>query len=299
MPRPDLAGLGISYRRIPVLAIGHHVYCDSRLILQVLQERYPLHRIPMSGSDKAIQRLLQDWMNDQIFSHATNCLPFERSPTASNSAFLDDRSEAFGRPFRIEDMIKKRPESYGYIRAMFQTLESFLEDGRDWIIGSAKPSVADIDAVYIAQWIVTNPLMDGVTPEDFISEKLFPRTYAWVHRFKQSVEDAGNGAHVPQALSGKEAFDKITSAPETGLEGDISDTDPLNLKIGQMVEIWPTDWASNHKDRGELAMLAANQVCIRNAQGVLVHFPRWNFRIQAVEADVASTSAPMVDALHN
>jgi len=298
MPRPDLAGLGISYRRIPVLAIGRHVYCDSRLILQVLQERYPLYGISMSGAHKAIQRLLQDWTNDQIFSHATNCLPFERSAIGSNPAFLKDRSEAFSRPFRIEDMVKKRPESYNYIRAMFQTLESFLEDGRDWIVGGVRPSLVDIDAVYIAQWIVVNPMMDGVTPKDFISENLFPKTYAWVYRFKQSV-GAESQAPTPKALSGSEAFEKITSAPETVLRGDISDTDPLNLKIGQMVEVWPTDWASNHKDRGELVMLTENEVCIRNAQAVLVHFPRWNYRVQEMEDGVTSTSVPASETLPN
>ncbi|KAG9641118.1 hypothetical protein KCU64_g12673, partial [Aureobasidium melanogenum] len=297
MPRPDLAALGISYRRIPLLAIGRHVYCDSRLILQVLQERHPLHGVPMSRSDKAIQRLLQDWTNDQIFWHATRCLPFERSAAASSPAFLNDRSEALGRPFRIEDMIKERPESYGYIRAMFQTLESFLEDGRDWIVGSEKLSLADIDAVYIAQWIVTNPLMEGATPEGFISEKLFPKTYAWVYRFKQALRDAESGATVATTLGGKEVFDKITSAPVTILQGDISDTDPLGLKIGQTVSIYPTDWASKHVDHGELVMLAADQVCIQNAQGVLIHFPRWNFRIQAVEEGRSSTNVLVTDAL--
>ncbi|KAI4729028.1 hypothetical protein E4T49_03102 [Aureobasidium sp. EXF-10728] len=297
MPRPDLAALGISYRRIPLLAIDRHVYCDSRLILQVLQERYPLFGVPMSGPDKAVQRLLQDWMNDQIFWHATRCLPFERSAAASSPAFLNDRSEGLGRPFRIEDMMKERPESYGYIRTMFQTLESFFEDGRDWIVGSAKPTLADIDAVYIAQWVVTNPLMEGMTPEQFISEKLFPKTYAWIYRFKQMVKDAESKAPVPRTLSGREAFDHITSASATALQGDISDTDPLGLKIGQTVDIYPTDWASKHVDRGELVMLAANQVCIRNAKGVLVHFPRWNFRIQVVEKGGSSTSVSMADAL--
>ncbi|KAH0272249.1 hypothetical protein KCU91_g6823, partial [Aureobasidium melanogenum] len=280
MPRPDLAALGISYRRIPLLAIGRHVYCDSRLSLQVLQEKYPLHGISMSGSDKAIRRLLQDWLNDQIFWHASRCLPFERSAVASSPAFLDDRSEALGRPFRIEDMIKERPESYAYIRAMFQTLESFLEDGRDWIVGSEQPSLADIDAVYIAQWLVTNPLMEGATPEEFISEKLFPKTYTWVYRFKQALRDAESGATVATVVSGQEALHQIASAPVTALQGDISDTDPLGLRIGQA-----------------LVMLAADQVCIQNARGVLVHFPRWNFRVQAAEEDRSSTSVPITDGL--
>lgn len=251
MPRPDLAALGISYRRIPLLAIGRHVYCDSRLILQVLQEKYPLKNVPLSGSDKAVQRLLQDWNNDQIFWHATRCLPFERSAFASSPAFLADRSEAIGKPFSIEAMAKERPESYSYIRALFQELEEFLEDDRDWILGSDEPSLADIDAVYIAQWIVTNPLMDGMLPE-ILHEKHFPKAWAWVHRFKQAAKDAESKAPMPTTLDGKEVYEKITSAPPTPTHGDISETDPLNLRVGQTIEVYPTDWASNHVDRGEL-----------------------------------------------
>ena len=42
MPRPDLAErLGVTYRRIPVLAIGKDVYCDSSLIASVLERRFP------------------------------------------------------------------------------------------------------------------------------------------------------------------------------------------------------------------------------------------------------------------
>ncbi|KAI5237983.1 hypothetical protein E4T43_07719 [Aureobasidium subglaciale] len=296
MPRPDLAALGISYRRIPVLAVGRHVYCDSRLILQVLQERYPLPNTSLSASQKAVQRLLQDWNHDQIFWHATRCLPYERSALGKNPAFLADRSEAMGRPFRIEDMIKDRLESYNYIRAMFQTLEDLLEDGRDWIVDSAVPSPADVDAVYIAQWIVTNPLMEGAVPEHFLSEKMFPKTYAWIHRFRKALQDAEVKAFVPTALSGEEVLEKITSAPAGAFQDDMSYTDSLRLKIGEMVEVYPTDWASHHRDVGELVMLKANQVCIRNAQGVLVHFPRWNFRIQALEEN-SPAGVPVVDAL--
>ncbi|THW39838.1 hypothetical protein D6D21_07114 [Aureobasidium pullulans] len=296
MPRPDLAALGISYRRIPLLAIGRHVYCDSRLILQVLQEKYPLKNVPLSGSDKAVQRLLQDWNNDQIFWHATRCLPFERSAFASSPAFLADRSEAIGKPFSIEAMAKERPESYSYIRALFQELEEFLEDDRDWILGSDEPSLADIDAVYIAQWIVTNPLMDGMLPE-ILHEKHFPKAWAWVHRFKQAAKDAESKAPMPTTLDGKEVYEKITSAPPTPTHGDISETDPLNLRVGQTIEVYPTDWASNHVDRGELVSLATNEVCIRNAQGVLVHFPRWNFRIQAVNEDTISAESLSKDAI--
>jgi glutathione S-transferase len=42
LPRPDLSDLlGIAYRRIPVLAIGNDVYCDTSLIAAALERRFP------------------------------------------------------------------------------------------------------------------------------------------------------------------------------------------------------------------------------------------------------------------
>ena len=41
LPRPDLADrLGVTYRLIPVLAIGKDVYCDSSLIASVLERTF-------------------------------------------------------------------------------------------------------------------------------------------------------------------------------------------------------------------------------------------------------------------
>lgn len=40
-PRPELVALGIPYRRVPVLAVGNDVYCDSALITDVLERRFP------------------------------------------------------------------------------------------------------------------------------------------------------------------------------------------------------------------------------------------------------------------
>ena len=62
MPRPDLARLGIAYRRIPVLAIGRDVYVDSRLILEKLEALYPPSEAhpPLAaatGEHAAIERL--------------------------------------------------------------------------------------------------------------------------------------------------------------------------------------------------------------------------------------------------
>ena len=39
LPRKDLEALGITYRRIPVFAVGKDVYCDSSLIFDLVVEK--------------------------------------------------------------------------------------------------------------------------------------------------------------------------------------------------------------------------------------------------------------------
>src|SRR2546428_12966243 len=41
MPKPDLIPLTGGYRRIPVLQIGADVYCDTQLIVRVLERLHP------------------------------------------------------------------------------------------------------------------------------------------------------------------------------------------------------------------------------------------------------------------
>ena len=41
MPKPDLTALTGGYRKTPVLQIGADIYCDSSLIAQELERRYP------------------------------------------------------------------------------------------------------------------------------------------------------------------------------------------------------------------------------------------------------------------
>lgn len=53
LPRPDLEAIGVQYRRIPVLAIGCDMYCDTSLICKVVQERY--HALATNPADKAYE----------------------------------------------------------------------------------------------------------------------------------------------------------------------------------------------------------------------------------------------------
>jgi glutathione S-transferase len=65
LPRPDLAELGIKYRRIPLLSIGRDVYLDTRLILSKLEELFPEGRLGASDpQDRFVEQLVQRWYID-------------------------------------------------------------------------------------------------------------------------------------------------------------------------------------------------------------------------------------------
>ena len=53
LPRKDLEALGITYRRIPLFAIGKDVYCDSSMIFDVILKSLAKGKIPTTVADKA------------------------------------------------------------------------------------------------------------------------------------------------------------------------------------------------------------------------------------------------------
>src|SRR5215831_8495481 len=49
MPKPDLVPLTGGYRRIPVLQIGADVYCDTQLIVRVVERLHPSPTLHPAG----------------------------------------------------------------------------------------------------------------------------------------------------------------------------------------------------------------------------------------------------------
>jgi glutathione S-transferase len=148
MPRPDLELLGVKYRRIPILAIGRDVYLDTRLILRKLEEKFPDGKL---GSDKPeerfVEKLLEKHMVEgRVFATAAGLVPikFVKDPT-----FVRDRSGFLGREWTAEALDAGRPECLAYVKNMFDLFETtILSDGRNWVLNTQKPSLADIKGVW-------------------------------------------------------------------------------------------------------------------------------------------------------
>ncbi|KAL9634566.1 MAG: hypothetical protein Q9164_004013 [Protoblastenia rupestris] len=287
LPRPDLSALGIQYRRIPLLSIGRSVYCDTRLILQKLDAAFPAnnHLASTSPEQEALRTLLSAWTIDGgIFTRAAQAIPPE-APALQDPKFTRDRQELTGRSWSNDTIKLLRPEALVHLRAAFDFLENgLLADGREWILKTEKPTLADIEAIWPFHWLTT---MRNALPASLISKDTHPKVFAWIKRFNAALAAAKKNVPKPTTLSGEDAAKFITSSSldsrsQPSSEDQVDENDPACLKKGALVESWPTDTGSRNRDKGRLLKMDKQEVVLENEKGVRIHLPRWNFRIREV-----------------
>ena len=104
--------MGVKYRRIPIMSIGRDIYCDTRLILQKLEEKFPSGAPgALQPDQKALEKLLENWTIDGgIFVRASQTMPVEM-PLLNDPKFVEDREEFMGRSWA----------KFVYFREMFRT----------------------------------------------------------------------------------------------------------------------------------------------------------------------------------
>lgn len=106
LPRPEVIELlGIGYRRIPLLAIGNDVYCDTSLIVSQLEKRVPPSADyasvfpPRKGGGKVDQGIIKTFAmtygDRTLFPMGGSILPYDKL----GKKFLEDRSAVHIRLF--------------------------------------------------------------------------------------------------------------------------------------------------------------------------------------------------------
>jgi glutathione S-transferase len=289
MPRPDLSSLSIGYRKIPIIALGKDIYCDSRLIISKLETLYPHSCLtPSTPAEQGLRALFENWTVDGgIFTNTVKLMPYWLdNGLLQNKAFLDDRQVLMGgRRMTAESMQAGRPEGLQHLGQAFEMLETtFLADGREWILGTKGPSTADIDAVWPFEWLVVDKGMKGSLPEAQFGEKMYPRVHAWVRRFMAEVDKGKKAASKPTALDSETLANRVSSTSLAYDEVAFDENDVLGLEKGEEVEVYPSDYGQMGKSTGVIIGLTTNEVVIRNQKGLHLHFPRWNFSIKKVSS---------------
>ncbi len=155
MPRPDLALLNVHYRRIPIMAIGRDVYCDTRIQLRKLEQLFPGSTLsPTSPEAATLQKLFEIWtIEGGLFTRASQLIPSDM-PLLKDTKFQKDREDFSGRPWTKENIDKNRPEALVMARKGFVLLEGLMKDGREWVQKTNEPTLADIEGPFVAPFEV-------------------------------------------------------------------------------------------------------------------------------------------------
>ena len=67
-------------------------------------------------------------------------------PLLNDPKFIKDREAYSGRSWSQESVKAMRPEALTHIRDAFESLENgLLADGREWVLKTDKPALADIE----------------------------------------------------------------------------------------------------------------------------------------------------------
>ena len=143
MPKPDLIALTGGYRRIPVLQIGGDVYCDSELILDEIERRFPAPSIFACG--RATAETYRLWADEKLFPTVVGLL-FSGDWDVSE-AFIADRSALRGRPFDPEAFRAAIPSLTDALHRHLRLLEMQLENGNAFLAGE-QPSAADLQVFH-------------------------------------------------------------------------------------------------------------------------------------------------------
>ena len=143
-------------------------------------------------------------------------------------------------------------------------------------------------AIFIFDWAVG---LKGALPKEVVNPQEFPSVYAYIDRWNKVLKEARAKAPKPASLKGEEAAKRVLNAEFADKEIGVSDADPLGLKKGQEVEVWPTDMASGFKyrDRGTLIGLDDEEVVISVSTGtagrdIRLHCPRSGFRVASASS---------------
>lgn len=296
MPRPVLERLGIHYRRIPILAAGRDIYCDSRCIIDHLERLYTAE--PRLGADekadphqKGIERILENWAFDGgLFNRTAQLIPSNATLTLSQD-WLNDRMELTGRQFDAASLSQGLPDALAHARLHLQIVEeNLLADGRPYLNGNS-PGLADVHVLWIFDWMMRPPERMGMRQAypEILNEKIYPRTIAWVDRMEEMFQaKRKKQGGPPKGLSGDEAVERIEAAGFwQPAELEVDPKDPSGLQRGDETDLIALDSAPQagklRRDVGELAELTVSSAAIstqtQNGVEARIHYQRNNVRV--------------------
>ena len=210
MPRPLLRdNINITYRKIPVLALGREIYCDTSLIIEALEHFFPESEgyqtlYPKAADGRNYRPLIRGfasyWTDRPLFRIACGLMP----ASIWRTQFGRDREGLIGHKIDADKLERKQPEMLSSMDQQLSMLEPLFEDGNSFIFSTPSPSLADLSLYYELEWcdniasgryshhisegeIQNEEELEGMKP--VFNAQRYPGLYAWFKTMKAYLEN--------------------------------------------------------------------------------------------------------------
>ncbi|KAL0070540.1 hypothetical protein AAF712_002379 [Marasmius tenuissimus] len=215
----------------------------------------------------------------------------------ANPEALKDRSKVkslvsllFGAPIDPQEWAEHRPKVLSELTSHIALIENQLADGREWLLDTVSPGLADLSVHYIYSWVMLNSMgfFNSEVVNSLFERSRFPKTIKWLEHFNEFTDNLKKDSATPTVIDGKEAAQQIAEAshePNDVVGFDETHANWLGLKRGATVHIRPEDYGKEWPHTGKLIGLNHEEFCVESqgSSGTFrVHFPRIGFTIEAV-----------------
>ncbi|KAJ3189611.1 hypothetical protein HK101_008842 [Irineochytrium annulatum] len=258
------------YRRIPVMQIGCDFYCDTALILDEIERRWPEKSlVPSSGIGKFGAEAAAMWCDKFMFLNVASLIPMELVP----ESFRNDRDRMMGRskPRPIEEHKAARPYMREQAHSGFASLEESLAQSKT---DQSTPTHIDLHALLPVWFTMSLP-----TEKPHFTAAQYPHIHAWYARLLLATGAAPGDKRPPQgALMTDAECTEVARSARSVLGG---------AQEGRRVRVIPNDYGKEGPVVGNLVEGAgADRVAVRRKgeDGVetVVHFPRRGYVVGEV-----------------
>lgn len=271
LPKPDYTPLTGGYRRTPALQIGADIYCDTRLIAEILEAYHPeptLFPGPDPDRTRALSYGLATWAESQFLWPLALYITGIHADQFSVS-FHADRARLHGKVAPNLSQVKKAAErSLPQVRSQLMWFDDLLKGKDNFVLG---------DSVSLADLTLYHPL--------FLLEIVGGRSeildeFALIRPWMERVAALGHGHE--RSLRAESAIEIASSSTPKRIDVcEISEAEEAFL--GDVVLINSVDDCSS-PSVGVLVFLGDHQISLRLSGQRLgtshVHFPRVGYRIR-------------------
>ena len=262
-PKPALTPLTGGYRRIPVLQIGAHVYCDTALMVRELERRFPDPCLTPPSLLGAAE-IVADWADHRLFSMVALPTVVALSEILPPEFFEDRAKMSPG--FSADGAGGAVAHSENQMLLAMSTLDAQLSK-TPFILGECL-TLADWSVYHVVNFASAAPIFGNS-----ITER--PALNKWLEKLR--AMDSGNA--VP--MSQEAALDIARAGrPDTAPPPDA--VDHPQYSAGVSVTIQADDYGQE-VTKGTIIWLRENELAVlredENLGQIVVHYPRQGYRL--------------------